>query len=141
MSNLTAILYRSESQVRNGKGGLEDILRVAQCRNSDLGITGILHWESGVFHQWLEGPEDQVRTVYSSICKDQRHEKIIKLSDMHIAERSFRFWSMVLCKNDVLSIFDWAAGENISFNKIKPNEILSFLHACSERLKKDVYDK
>lgn len=135
MSQLSAILYRSEAHRANDAQMLREIMSHSRARNELLAVTGILHHENGVFYQWLEGPTDSVRSVYDSVMRDLRHTGIVELMNNDISARNFRFWSMALSGRDTLSIFDWAAQNNVSLHKAKADDILRFLHASARRLK------
>lgn len=137
MSELTAILYRSEASASENADDLRDILSKARAHNPTSNITGILHFESGVFYQWIEGPQEAVRALFEKIIQDPRHKGIVKLSEVDLTERNFRFWSMAICQGDGYSLFDWAARAGISLHLVKPEEILSFLLSCARHLPRD----
>lgn len=133
MTDLIAILYRSEALTKAGSGEDTRILTAAQGRNRSLLVTGFLHRENDVFYQWLEGPAAAVRTVFASIAADPRHRDIRKLSEFTIDERSFPRWSMAYSDGSATSLFDWAAKAGISLHMVQPDRILAFLQYCSQR--------
>ena len=61
----------------------------------------------GSFLQVLEGEVDDVRSVYGTISKDPRHERVVKLLETTVSSRSFGDWSM-----------GFAAGEQIRAAKL-----------------------
>jgi hypothetical protein len=73
---------------------LEALLLKSRERNSQLGLTGMLLYYDGAFMQVLEGPEENVRTLYARIGQDPRHHRIIRLLEEYIPERNFPDWSM-----------------------------------------------
>lgn len=54
-----------------------DILRVANRKNSELGISGFLIWTSGHLYQLLKGPWDAVMEIFEYIEKDERHREVL----------------------------------------------------------------
>lgn len=110
-----ALLYRSRAQPRLLAQDLNDIIRSAESRNSDLGITGMLLYAElevipdapGEFLQWIEGPETDVRALFSIIKPDPRHLDVEVLAEGPVADlirrggpapdsegRLFPIWSM-----------------------------------------------
>lgn len=66
---LEYLLYRSTGRIEQFGDDCTNILRVARLRNADLGLTGFLHAEDGVFVQWLEGPAKALNHVAELICR------------------------------------------------------------------------
>lgn len=62
--------------------------------NNEIGITGILVYNEGVFFQIIEGEKDDVIALYSRILTDTRHTNIVKLIEAPLAERTFKKWSL-----------------------------------------------
>ena len=60
---------------------IEDIVKVAQRRNAENGITGVLFYANNYFFQTIEGNESDLREIYGSIENDPRHKNINKLID------------------------------------------------------------
>jgi hypothetical protein len=54
----------------------------------------MLLYKGGNFMQVLEGPEDQVMSLYESIKKDPRHKDVATLSKEQIQVRQFPKWEM-----------------------------------------------
>ncbi|MGQ7159049.1 BLUF domain-containing protein, partial [Escherichia coli] len=59
---------------------------IANRRNMQSDVTGILLFNGSHFFQLLEGPEEQVKMIYRAICQDPRHEKIVALCHHKLAE-------------------------------------------------------
>lgn len=80
--------------------GIDNILQVARQYNADHGVTGMLLYKGGVFLQILEGPRDQIETLYGKICMDLRHfgHKVLVKQDAQ--ERIFPEWTMAYRKVD-----------------------------------------
>lgn len=73
---------------------LLEILEVSRDRNKKNGITGVLLYSEGTFIQFLEGPQKELKEIYSAIVNDMRHKNIIKLVEEPIEQRSFPDWTM-----------------------------------------------
>ena len=107
-------LYRSTA-VRTPSGvQLDAILTTARDRNRALGLTGCLHYESGLFFQWLEGPKDALREVITSISNDSRHRDMVILVEGTLPERRFEDWEMRFSDPKSASLLDWLAGAQVS---------------------------
>jgi hypothetical protein len=80
---------------------IDHIIKNAQRRNPENGITGLLVFGSGVFFQWLEGPRDNIMQLMALIEQDPRHQSIIYLSSgEEVRERLFPDWAMELVSAD-----------------------------------------
>lgn len=111
---LAFVLYRSTAVDHLSAGDLRDILTVARRRNAEAGLTGCLHYEDGLFFQWLEGPAGVLRTVVASIMDDARHREITVLDEGGLDHRRFQDWRMRFSDRDQASLLDWLAGSNAS---------------------------
>jgi hypothetical protein len=96
------VIYTSSAVKPFSQAELTALLRKARIKNTRLGVTGMLLYDRGSFLQVLEGEVDDVRSVYGIISKDPRHERVVKLLETTVANRSFGDWSM-----------GFAAGEQI----------------------------
>lgn len=86
-------LYVSKSKIP--AEAVPDILRNAQQKNAELGITGALMFGGGHFGQFLEGPPEALLTLKSAIMADQRHTEIKTIKTGKADLRHFGGWSMV----------------------------------------------
>ncbi len=91
---LIQLVYLSTSRELLTDEQLTDILLKSQQNNTPLEITGALVYHDGNFIQLLEGPEENVLSVYAKIKKDPRHQNITTLIQAPIQEREFASWSM-----------------------------------------------
>ncbi len=86
------------SDVRVGpqivKNEMVNIVDSARKKNSNLDVTGVLFFENNHFFQIIEGPEDNLRQLYGTIEKDERHCRITKLLDQPVSDRTFKEWSL-----------------------------------------------
>jgi len=88
------IIYLSSSRGLWSEEQLERISILSQRNNRALGITGILLYFNGSIIQVLEGPEDQVKSLYEVIHQDTQHTHVICMYNNSIQQRSFSDWSM-----------------------------------------------
>ena len=68
---------------------LERLLNESRSNNTKAEITGILIHLDGNFIQFLEGPEENIDSVFRSIQEDSRHHDIMILSQGESSERCF----------------------------------------------------
>lgn len=78
------------------KQQINDILLVAQEKNSRKAVTGALLYSGGYFIQVLEGEQSDVEEIFEAIMCDDRHTDITVLTNKYLASRSFSKWSMAL---------------------------------------------
>jgi hypothetical protein len=91
---MISLIYVSTSVKLLNADELLDILRVSRDNNEKYDLTGMLLYKGGNFMQVLEGPEDQVMSLYESIKKDPRHKDVATLSKEQIQVRQFPKWEM-----------------------------------------------
>lgn len=84
-------LGESPDEIASGLGA---ILDAARRNNRQLGVTGALAFDRGLFAQFLEGELRAVERVFEKIQRDERHGDIQVLSFGITAERAFRPWPM-----------------------------------------------
>lgn len=88
------IIYASTATHLMSEQELTDILTKARANNEQLGVTGMLLYNSGNFLQVLEGDEANVNAIYNKISQDDRHYNLTKIFSKPIASREFGEWSM-----------------------------------------------
>lgn len=86
---LSTLIYRSRLSPGCDAPALQQIVAKAQARNAALKITGILLFDGDYFLQVLEGPDEAVRRVYASICRDPRHYNLVELMRDYAPGRRF----------------------------------------------------
>jgi hypothetical protein len=82
-----------------------NILSVAQARNAENEISGVLCQGQGLYLQVLEGERATVNQLYARILQDTRHRDVQLLSFEEITARRYPNWSMahvVLPDDDVM---------------------------------------
>ena len=92
-TRLKQVIYVSE-KTDTSSDSLTDIYDISQKNNLESGISGCLLIGSNSYLQLLEGPDSEVKKLYSKIEMDSRHKKVKKLFEQHIEEKLFSSWSM-----------------------------------------------
>ena len=92
-SKIKHLIHTSEPVNFNDKV-VNDILCSSCANNSENYITGALIFRLNLYLQFLEGPEEQLDTVYKKIKLDNRHTNIHKLKEDFTARRIFSTWAM-----------------------------------------------
>ena len=73
---------------------LREILTTARERNGQCGISGLLLYKNGRFMQFLEGPEEAVRSLMNKLSVDHRHQDVMVLEEDVEESRQFPTWAM-----------------------------------------------
>jgi Sensors of blue-light using FAD len=91
-----SLLYVSRSRLAlaEAEQAGKAIVAVARARNQALDVSGTLISTGPAFAQILEGSEDALAVLMSSIRADPRHTDVTILRYVAIAARRFRGWSM-----------------------------------------------
>lgn len=103
------LIYRSLTDLTPFDAGYQHILTRSRMRNRDLLITGYLHWEDGIFHQWIEGPAAPLFIVEQIILSDQLHRDATILRRSEATMREFGGWSMAASASEKKSLFNFLA--------------------------------
>jgi hypothetical protein len=104
------IVYCSQAVQHMDDEALEKIIATAKHHNPRFGITGLLVFGSGIFFQWLEGPKDNVTSLYKKISADSRHSDVTKEDEFR--ERLFPNWDMELvAAEDISAVLEDAMHE------------------------------
>jgi hypothetical protein len=90
------LVYTSKEKRKFSATDLKKLLMNARICNREVGVTGILVYQAGIFLQALEGEEEAVRTTFSRIDKDPRHGDVSVLHRNASIDkrRMFGEWSM-----------------------------------------------
>lgn len=94
MSLLRSIVYVSCATRTLDQIALNELLANAQYRNARDEITGCLLYCDGNFIQLIEGPNEPLLRLYTSICADARHSSIYQIVNEPVASREFSGWAM-----------------------------------------------
>ncbi|MEM9158272.1 MAG: BLUF domain-containing protein [Verrucomicrobiota bacterium] len=85
---------------------LRDISVKSFSKNRRLEITGHLFFHQNRFIQLIEGSQESLESLMSSLQRDPRHCDIHRVIDEPIKERSFSGWRMGILNIDSSSIID-----------------------------------
>lgn len=106
---LQSLIYRSSTDLTPFDAGYQRILSRSRMRNRDLLLTGYLHWEDGIFYQYIEGPAAPLLIVEQIILSDQLHRNITILRRGEMPTRQFEGWSMAASTSEEKSLFGFLA--------------------------------
>jgi hypothetical protein len=108
------IVYCSQAAQHMDKEALEKIISTAKRHNPRFGITGLLVFGGGIFFQWLEGPRDNVTSLFKIISSDPRHFDVVLLTkEDEFRERLFPNWDMELvAAEDISAVLEDAINES-----------------------------
>jgi len=88
------LIYMSHATHSLDEQDLALLLQQARDGNEQRSITGVLVYGGGQFMQVLEGERTQVLALYEHLLNDPRHERVVKLADKEVEQRSFANWNM-----------------------------------------------
>lgn len=128
------ILYVSYATREFSQNELELLWKKSANKNADLNISGMLLYLNQRFIQVLEGEKDQVKSLYSRIQKDKRHENVMTVIEGQVTKRNFENWSMGFHHIDSSEEKYISAGAHI-LEKIDQWEISSGEHPALEFVK------
>jgi len=113
------IVYCSQAAQHMDKESIDRIITTSRHNNPRFGITGLLTFGSGFFFQWLEGPEDNVTSLFKIISADPRHRNVVLLTqEDEFRERIFPNWDMELVKEeDIGTVLEDAMHEAVDPKK------------------------
>ena len=88
------LIYSSYARVDFNHEDLKALLFQSREKNKCSGISGMLLFLEGKFIQFLEGEETVVRSLYTKINQDKRHQSIVLLKEGTSETRLFTSWLM-----------------------------------------------
>lgn len=96
------LTYHSKSKIcpHDAKEAISNILRVAQKRNRENGVTGALILHQDRFAQIIEGAQESVEALFDEILNDTRHKEIKVYRQSAQVPRIFGDWHMALIGED-----------------------------------------
>jgi hypothetical protein len=119
---LSTVTYRSRTVAPMSELELYRLLRAAQQRNHEEGVTGVMVYDGGWIFQQLEGPPAGLTRIWDSIRRDQRHGQIEVLGDAPARDRRFADWDLKL------SVHGAGAGQALRAWSEPPPELISQLY-------------
>jgi hypothetical protein len=90
------IFYRSQATYFPTKEQLQDLLEWFRNYNAQHHLTGLILYSDGRFAQVLEGTEAEVRTLFTRIQQDLRHQHVFTISEGPGPQRWFADGQMAL---------------------------------------------
>jgi hypothetical protein len=97
-SDLNRLVYYSRNRIPGTPAevvaAVDAILASAQRNNSQLGVTGALIFNAGIFAQVLEGSRHDIELTFERIQRDARHSDVEVLAFEEVQNRQFPSWSM-----------------------------------------------
>jgi Sensors of blue-light using FAD len=114
-SGIFQLLYCSLAKQPMAPEALAAMLHIARKKNAVAQITGLLMVHDGIYMQWLEGPEEQVKALWSKLKTDPRHYCVVKLLEIPQAQsRAYPKWSMrEVSRDQLLSMVRQADTDNL----------------------------
>ncbi|MEM6512340.1 MAG: BLUF domain-containing protein [Pseudomonadota bacterium] len=91
---MRGIVYVSEAQMYFDNMSLESLAADAGARNFELGVSGYLYFEKDRFVQYVEGDEDVIDGLMTSIRADVRHRMLHQVVEDNLRTRRFPSWHM-----------------------------------------------
>lgn len=88
------LIYTSSAKKPFEEAELVSLLKASRQKNLELNITGMLLYKDSKFMQLLEGNENEVRRLFSTIKQDSRHEQVVVLFEKLCEHPVFNNWSM-----------------------------------------------
>lgn len=97
MNDLDCLVYISRCRLSAPElpSALDDIVSVAQYRNAEAKITGILTFQDGYFIQLLEGAPAALDLLMIHLHFDERHEDIRVLARQRVHSKHALNWAMI----------------------------------------------
>jgi EAL domain-containing protein (putative c-di-GMP-specific phosphodiesterase class I) len=91
---IVQLIYCSAAKKIFDPEELTHLLHAARENNARENITGMLLYAAGSFFQVLEGEEEKIDRLFSTIERDVRHQNITIIIREPIAARAFADWTM-----------------------------------------------
>lgn len=93
---IRAIAYSSQAMPGLSIDDVENLATSADNFNKSADVTGILLFDGSRFMQYIEGPDEGLKQVYSRIIASRQHSEIIELARGQISGRRFPPWPLRL---------------------------------------------
>ena len=130
------LIYCSKAVSDISETDIANILQTARSFNSKNNITGCLLYYKHEFVQILEGEKSIIKTLYSAIEKDPRHNRVTLLAEGEKQERFFDNWNMAYHKinaddfdniENLLFVKNFLALSNLATNPTKAIELFWYM--------------
>jgi hypothetical protein len=87
------LIYISSATKSLAREEFLELVAQSQSKNDAMGITGVLMYKDGNFMQVLEGEQEYIAKLYSSIKLDSRHTLVSIIQEGPISLREYPDWS------------------------------------------------
>ncbi len=94
MTKPIRLIYISRGSPQLTDDEVNEIVLKSRQNNGPKGIGGFLCFNNNIFLQILEGPEQEVLKLYSTICVDPRHSHVTILGIELVDQIQFGKWAM-----------------------------------------------
>ena len=101
------LIYASKPNVDVSPELMKGIIKTAESNNEKRGVTGILFYNFEYFLQCLEGSREQVNSIFSRICKDDRHKNVEIILAKDVDARIFGRWNMALSSMTEINTYNY----------------------------------
>ena len=127
------IAYVSRALASTGLREVYDIVRVANNRNAELGLTGALIFLDGYFLQVIEGLPGPLQDRFAIIAADTRHTEVSVRLSVNITTLAFPNYWMALRQGDAIleatqRAFDYQPG--FPTDAFDGEKLVAFALAC-----------
>ncbi|MEM8655276.1 MAG: BLUF domain-containing protein [Pseudomonadota bacterium] len=102
-------LVYSSRRASQSADDLKDIFETAHSNNAKRGVTGALFVQEKHFFQVLEGPQDELLSLFARLMDDPRHTCVTMTLFEELNYRMFDQWAMAEFNDDnpdIAKIFD-----------------------------------
>ena len=106
--SLRAVAYVSQAVEGIGGADIDRILADAAAHNRMAGVTSVLMFDGVRFLQYLEGPDDGMRSVYPRVLNARSHHHLRELAQGEVPTRQFPRWTMASTRIDAEVLADIA---------------------------------
>eukprot|EP00667_Euglena_gracilis_P001566 EG_transcript_1564 len=104
--DLLSLTYISWAEEAMDRDALEAIREAGAAHNQAVGITSCLFELGGLMAQTLEGPTEQILSLWTRIKVDQRHRDVVLIHKAQVPRRVFHEpLALVMMNNELLKAF------------------------------------
>ena len=128
MSEIYGLMYYSFCDPDLDTTVLQYIVGQARLRNQLKRVTGQLHFENGIFLQWIEGSLRGVEDVFGHIAVDPHHVNLKVIHSSFIPVRHFGTWDMAFSNNHDQSLLSFMQSNDLSLENDDKETIMYLIH-------------
>lgn len=87
------LIYISSATKSLARDEFSELVALSKSKNEAMGVTGVLMFKDGNFMQVLEGEQEVISKLYSTIQEDSRHTLVSIIQEGPISLREYPSWS------------------------------------------------